>query len=90
MDDVDCGLALNTYIVPIADAVGSTDVLFFRLPLRSNEPTNNQHFFIFLGQIDSQTKPQRKESFRETLVELSIETNSNYSGMRQINTVIMT
>ena len=76
---------------------------FFRRPMRSNEPTNNQHFFhILLRQSSNQTKPQRpwsnwqlkllqltirpndrgKERFRETLVELSIETNSNYSGMR--------
>ena len=57
--------------------------LFFRWPMRSNEPANNQHFFRFLI-VYIATKPNYRgeERFRETLVELSIETNSNYSGMR--------
>ena len=31
-------------------------IIFFRQPMRSNEPTNNQHFFIIFSQMDSQTK----------------------------------
>ena len=73
--------------------------IFFRRPMRSNEPTNNQHFFhsLLIRQSSNQTKPQPwsncqvkliqltirpndrgKERFRETLVELSIETNFNF------------
>ena len=55
-------------------------LLFFRRPMRSNEPTNNQHFFHLLissSQIKSIAKPNHRDGrFRETLVELSIETNS--------------
>ena len=54
--------------------------LFSKIATKPNRPWSNWH--LKLLQLTIRLNDRGKERFRETLVELSIETNSNYSGMR--------